>query len=427
MVVVNNKDYFEAHLASLLADYDRDTLTNLYQPIIGAISLSLYFSLWSESNSQKVASLSTHEDMCLRMKIGMGDFVKARQFLEGIGLLKTYVEENVNNKFYHYELYAPKTPKEFFSDVLLSGLLAKNIGESAVNRLKSIYKTNFTNLSLAKDISSSFSDVFHPDFDDETFNRNLDSSSSLGRKKGKIDLEFSLSKFYDELKKISQISETALTKKEIKEISRLSTLYGVNEENAASIVAKLYEPQKSKGERVDLLSLVKEFMELSNYSYLSNKRTDYTKQTIAGDSALVHKLNLMEATSPKDFLTLLQNGTKPATSDLKIINELSKDFKLNNGVINVIIDFVLSVNNNVLSRNYATKIAGSVVREGAFSAYDAMNYLMETLNSRSARQETINKNKIKDENPTPSEVKEENKNDEDISWDDIFANIDNKD
>ena len=83
MVVVNNKDYFEAHLASLLADYDRDTLTNLYQPIIGAISLSLYFSLWSESNSQKVASLSTHEDMCLRMKIGMGDFVKARQFLEG--------------------------------------------------------------------------------------------------------------------------------------------------------------------------------------------------------------------------------------------------------------------------------------------------------------------------------------------------------
>lgn len=427
MVIINNKDYFESHLASLLADYDRDTLTNLYQPIIGSTSLALYFSLWSESNNQKIASLSTHEDMCLKMKIGMGDFVKARKLLEGIGLLKTYVEENVNNKFYHYELYAPKTPKEFFSDVLLSGLLAKNIGESALNRLKSIYKNNFTNLSLAKDVSSSFSDVFHPDFDDETFNRNLDSSSSLGRKKAKIDLEFSLSKFYNELKKISQISETALTRKEIKEISRLSTLYGVNEENVASIVSKLYDPCKDKGERVDLLSLVKEFMELSNYSYLSNKKADYTRQTLSGDSALVHKLNLMEATSPKDFLTLLQNGTKPATSDLKIINELSKDFKLNNGVINVIIDFVLSVNNNVLSRNYATKIAGSIVREGALTAYDAMNYLMETLNSRSDKTEVKKKKKIEGEEPVNNEVNEENKNDDDISWDDIFANIDNKD
>ena len=45
MKVLANQDFLEVRLASLIADYDRDTLSNLYQPMIGYEALALYMTL----------------------------------------------------------------------------------------------------------------------------------------------------------------------------------------------------------------------------------------------------------------------------------------------------------------------------------------------------------------------------------------------
>ena len=45
MKVLANQDFLEVRLASLIADFDRDTLSNLYQPMIGYEALSLYMTL----------------------------------------------------------------------------------------------------------------------------------------------------------------------------------------------------------------------------------------------------------------------------------------------------------------------------------------------------------------------------------------------
>ena len=42
MVILSENDMFEVKITSLLADYDRETITNLYQPIIGYTALAIY-------------------------------------------------------------------------------------------------------------------------------------------------------------------------------------------------------------------------------------------------------------------------------------------------------------------------------------------------------------------------------------------------
>ena len=138
MVILNSQDYLEVKMMSLIADYDRETLTNLYQPIIGYESVALYFTLWAEAKNQKVSSLATHGQIIRRMRINTGDFINARKILEAVGLLKTYVNLQGDTKFFTYELYAPKTPKSFFDDALLFGLLIKQLGETEANKYKTI-------------------------------------------------------------------------------------------------------------------------------------------------------------------------------------------------------------------------------------------------------------------------------------------------
>lgn len=366
---------FDIKVSSLLADYDRDTITNLYQPIIGYTALAVYFTFWSESENQKIISLSSHEEILLRMKISTGEFIEARKQLEAVGLVKTKLEKANNISIYHYVLYAPKTPSKFFNDALLYGLLIQNLGESLANKIKRVYETN-TKQSEGEDISATFNDVFHPDFNDAAFIKAaMGDESTLGRKKSKIDTEFSYERFFEVLKEISQISEKGLTKKEIKEIERLSTLYGVGVELAAEKVANTYDPSKEKGSRVDFKQFNEDLKNEVNYGVRTHATRKTKKNTIVGEDGLAAKIKYFEIANPKDVLSVLQNGTKPAKADLNIIYSLAEDYKLNNAVINVIIDFVLQMNNNVLSKYSVEKIASSISREGIETAIDAMEYL----------------------------------------------------
>lgn len=417
MVILSNNDMFEVRINSLLADYDRDTLTNLYQPIIGYQALALYFTLWSENNVQKVLSFSTHEQLLIRMKMAPGHFIDARKVLEAVGLVKTRLEKAPGTNIYHYELCAPKTPKDFFSDTLLFGMLIQALGQSDADRLKRVYEISYK--EEGEDVSASFQDVFHPDYADPSFLAAASSkNNALGRNKIKIDTEFSYEKFFKALGENSQISEKAITKKEMKEIERLSSLYGVDEASAALVVANAYDPNKDKGSRLDFEQINKSLMNEANYTFIT-RRNKKANGKVSGDTDLANKINLFESTSPKDILRLLQGGTKAAPSDLSIINALSKDYRLPNGVINVIIDFVLSMNKNVLSRAYAEKMAASFNRENIETTIDAMNYCNEVLNKNSGAKSRKKKSEDKldnEEKPNKKSSKEVTQED----WNKLF-------
>ena len=418
MVILSNNDMFEVRINSLLADYDRETLTNLYQPIIGYTALALYFTFWSEASIQKVLSFSSHEQLFVRMKLAAGHFVEARKLLEAVGLVKTKLEKAPGTNIYHYELSAPKTPAGFFADTLLYGMLIQALGENDAARLKRVYEVG-EKKEEGEDISSSFNEVFHPDYEDPAFAAAARAGNkTVGRNKIKIDTEFSYEKFFNSLKEISQISEKGISKKEMKEVERLASLYGVSEEVVANVVAEHYDPNKDKGERLDFEEINKALINEVNYVFITKKR-GAKKSTVSGDTDIANKINLFEKISPIELLKILQGGTKAAPSDIKIIETLSKDYQLSNGVINVIIDFVLSMNKNILSRGYAEKMAASFNREGIETAIDAMNYCNEVLTSKSKSRTRKRNNQTN----TDSKEIEENSSSGAISqkeWDELF-------
>ena len=421
MKVLANQDFLEVRLASLIADYDRDTLSNLYQPMIGYEGLALYMTLWSEANNERISPLCTHEQVFLRMRIPAGAYVEARKYLEATGLLKTFVSQGQDFKIYHYELYAPKSPHGFFDDALLYGMLIKSIGETNANRLKNIYLIE-PKQDYGEEITTKFAEMFHPQFNDEAFVEATDGATKVkGRNSGKIKGQFSYEQFFEFMKGISQIKDSAFNKADMKEIERLATLNGVNEEETAKLVNQLYEPDQPKGHRVDYEKLAKAMQEKTDYKYRRGRASQSEPNLMSGVSDLARKINLMETKSPKDYLSYLQNGTKPATADLKVINDLSKNYHLPNPVINAVVDYVLYKADNVLSRPYAEKVAVSLVRENILTAVDAMNYLKKV--DKKSHNKRTNKSFIKVLETEKKDTKDGDNKDWEMDWDRILDEI----
>ncbi len=427
MIILSPNDLFTSRRVSLIADYDKETIFNLYQPLIGALACSLYMTFLVEAKNQKVTQISTHEKLLVKVQMTTKEFLEARGRLESVGLLKSYIENPTDDvKTYHYEVYAPKSPASFFENALLYGLLIKYIGEAEANRLKSIYNES-VNDEKGMEISKTFKDVFTPDMNDPVFRKAVNSGGQRGRKTAKIDSEFNYDRFFEALTSISQIKQSAITKKELKEIERIATLNGVDETIAANVVNEIYDASQDKGYRIDSNRLSEKITSSTNFSFLTGYREATNKKKsnnkVTSDSDLAKKIDLMESITPSEWLCILQNGAKPAKSDLNIIETISRDYSLSPSVINVLIDYILINNHNILSKSYMEKVAASLKREGVDSAIDAMNYLEEvrqSMTNKNSKKKDIKINKeIKDEQ---KQTKEDNEED-DISWEQLINEL----
>ena len=65
---------------------------------------------------------------------------------------------------------------------------------------------------------------------------------------------------------------------------------------------------------------------------------------------------------------------EPSKQDVKLVEDLSLMSKLNPGVINVLLDYVMINKQNTLPYNYVMKIASSLARENINTALDAIEY-----------------------------------------------------
>lgn len=431
MIILKNKDFLNCQFASLIADYDRNTISRLYQPIIGFTSAMLYFTLWSEAESQKITPLISHESLLIRMKISSGEFIEARQKLEAIGLLKTYIEKNDDFNIYTYMLYAPKTPEKFFNDNLLFGLLKENVGKDEALKLKN-YFSYIDKEFEGEDVSCNFMKVFHPNLDSGFYDlEDASKEKILGRKISKIDSEFSYERFVEELNKISQISIDAISKTELKEIERIATLYGVKEDVVAKAINNIFDPSLSKGKRIDSSRLASILIKELDFKFISirNNRTEKGYNYVSSSTDLGNKINLLESKSPREYLSILQGATLPADPDLRLINDLSFKFKLTNSVINVVIDIVLNTNNNILSRPYCEKLCGTFAREGIKTAVDAMNFYNNTVKKKKNIYKSFITNNVEEDKSTISknsseEIKIEKPSaDDDAEWNKLLEEI----
>ncbi|MCR5333162.1 MAG: DnaD domain protein [Bacilli bacterium] len=413
MDYISPNDIYEIRLASLVSNVDKDVIIELYQPLVGYTASILYLTLLKQKrNESEDEFVFTHDNLMTLMQIVPGNLLTARHALEGVGLLRTYEKVDGNNRFFVYVLYAPKTPKEFFEDVLFKGLLIQSLGEKEVRRLASHYQVDLSIDPDYKEVSASFIDVFNPNYDDPSFRKNV-GQGAVGHTVGRVKIQFSYDLFFKYVEGHSQFAKESFTKKDMNEIERITTLFGLDETTMASIIIDTFNPNSTP--HFNSSEVIERAKDSIKYPFLTKKTV---RSKVNSDTILSKKIKMMDDTSPIDWLKLLQRNTKLASSDISIIDSLSSNYGFSNGVINAIIDYVLTKNNNVLSRNYCEKIASSLAREDIETTIDAMNYLNKiTIGTRGRKvlaQEEVKP--IEKETPKNEDISDE-------EMDEILASI----
>lgn len=400
MEYMSENDTFYVSSASILTDYDRGVLCDLYQPIIGSIATSLFFTLWSKIDSNGPLS-----SLFSIMQVNTNQLLDARKKLEAIGLMKTYAHKDENSQSFLFLLFSPKQPRDFFNDEIFSLLLRKNIGnEEEIQRLKSKYSDNISCLIDEfkergyEEISAHFKDVFSPDMNNIKYTptrvRNI-----KRRRLGSMVLDFDIGVFFKNCHEKAFVTKDFFSDDEILAIKKVSLVYGIDEEQMSVFVINHLNNDLPKGSRVDFDGLIGELNKWNSNDFVKKTKSKESPKTENLDKLI----NLMDNSSPMYFLMLLQNGANVAPADGKLINRLSSYFGLPNGVINALLSYVLKVKHNTLPSSYTEKIAASLLREGVTNAYETMNYLNQTHSKlkNKSKQDNENKDSEEDEFSTP--------------------------
>lgn len=356
---------------TILNDQDKDVLIKLYQPIVGIASISMYFTLWSCLEEEQFFSEdATHYTLMSKTKMDMDDIVKSRKMLEAVGLLKTYVNEE-KVKTYVYKLFSPLEPSEFINHPVLSVLLYSELGKKDYSKTVDYFKVPSINLSKFHDITSSFNDVFEviPNSNYGVMVENLKGkhSSDLIVNDDKIDFNIIASLIPD-----SSIKYLDLDMKDL--IRKLSYIYKINTDEMANLIIQSIN-DKNVIDKKTLRKLCSNYYRLENSgvmpSAIYKEQDNKYKSKNLGTSKRDKMIYTFETTNPYDYLASKYQGN-PTNRDKKLLEYLLVDIGLNQGVVNVLIDYVLRTNNQKLTKAYIDTIAGQWSRLGIKTVEDAM-------------------------------------------------------
>ncbi len=358
---------------TILNDIDRKTLTMLYQPIIGQAPISLYFTLWTDLDKTEIMSIDfTHHHLMASMQLKLSDIEKAREKLEAMGLLKSYFKKgDINN--YIYQLYSPLNSSEFLNDPILNVLLYSNVGSTEYNRIVNYFKIPKINLVDFEDITTSFSEVF------QTNHGNLPESHSETIK-SKISNNINIEELVDFDLIISSIPKNILNARAFDSrtktlINKLAFLYGLDNLYMTNIVRGCLN-DKGCIDKTKLRKACRNHYQFENSDNLPKliyrSQPEHLRKDISNNSKRSEIINKFETLSPYEFLTARYNNSNPTNRDKLLIETLMVEQELNAGVVNVLIDYVLKINNNKLNRNFIETIAGHWKRSNIKTVAEAM-------------------------------------------------------
>lgn len=355
---------------SILSDTDRQIIINLYEPLIGAMAVSLYFTLWNDLNTSEYMSRDLiHHHLMVLLKCGIGVIKTARESLEAFGLLKSYVKTGSIND-YIYELYSPLSPQEFFNQPILNIVLYNNVGEREYENLKSLYKTTKIDLKEYTDVTKKLDEVY--DTSKFTLVNEL-------RDKTNNDILVSERINFDEI--IASIpkgliNERAFTKKTRELINNLAFIYNIDTLKMTELIRNVlneYGNIDKNGLRI-VARKDYQFKTGTLPTLIYRTQPDYLKNPLGDNSKRGRIIGVFENTTPYDFLRYKYHGSKPTSRDLKLLEKLIVDLELTPAVVNVLIDYVLRKNNNKLTEGYVETIAGQWKRAGLKTASEAMEF-----------------------------------------------------
>ncbi|MDF2038865.1 replication initiation and membrane attachment family protein [Cytobacillus oceanisediminis] len=373
-------DRYTVAASGLLHDYDRKVLTLLYQPLIGSVCFSLYMTLWAELEENRLwSSSNSHHSLMNFMGMGLKDIYEARLKLEGIGLLKVYVNKDEETRSFIYELLPPLTPEQFFLDGMLNIYLYKKLGRNQFMRLKRFFSDQKVQPATGyEEVTKAFQDVFqsgHPgsfEVDDEVVQLMNESEGEgyIGRQEqegiqiGNEDFNFEL--LQAGLNE-SLVPKKAITVKVKESISNLAFLYGIDPIQMKNIVISAVN-EDNEINIDELRKSARDWYQFQNQDQLPSLidrvqpaiHQSHKKQPETQEEELIRYL---EITSPRQLLKDISGGADPSKGDLQIIEDVMFQQKLLPGVINVLIQYVMLKTDMKLTKGYVEKIAGHWARK----------------------------------------------------------------
>ncbi len=360
-------DIYQVVNKSIVTEYDKKVIINLYQPIIGPMAVSLYFTFLSDL---ELNDTYTHHHLMIVLKSGLDLIKLALKSLESVGLIKTFAKENNNQYNYIYEIYSPMNPNEFLNHPIMNVILYNNIGEAEYNKLIKFYKKNSIDLKGYTDISSKLNETY---ISVSKFDKNNDSieRKELGiNMKNSIDFDMIISSIPKNI-----ISDRAFNNKVKELINNLSFVYDIDTIRMVDLIRLSIEDNGmiSKDKLINNVRKYYDFNSNGNLPTLIYRtQPEYLKSTYNDSSNKGKMIYVFENTSPYDFLRGKNKGIKPSNRDLKILEYLAVELKMKPAVINVLIDYVLRINDNKLNRTYIEAIAGGWIRSNITTAEAAM-------------------------------------------------------
>ena len=377
---------------TIITEDDRKNIISLYEPIIGPVAVSLYFTLLNDLKLVDFISNDfTHHHLISIMKSSLETIRLARESLEGVGLLKTFFREGEPNS-YVYEIYSPLSPKEFFASPIFNVTLYNNIGKSEYELLKCEYELPKIDIKGYEEISKELNKIYKSSSVVANFDVKEKRSLSIPLE-NMIDFDLVLSSLPRGL-----VKENALTKKTKELIQQLAYIYDLDTLKMIEILRNNIT-ERGTFDKEQMRKSARNYYQYNNDGKLPTlvyrTQPEYLKSPLGNNSPLAQIVYMFENTNPKEFLKIKYKGANPTNRDLKLLETLLVDVNLQPAVVNVLIDYVLKKNNNKLNQGLVETIAGQWKRNNIETAQEAMELAKKENNKLSKKIDTkSNKNTI---------------------------------
>lgn len=357
---------------AIINEADRKLVTMLYQPIIGHTAVSMYFTLIDDLLKEEfVSDEFTHHHLMSTMQLKLSDIIIAREKLEAVGLLKTYLKkDHINN--YVYILYAPLTASDFFNHPILNVVLYNNLGKKEYEKLVNCFKIPRVSLKDYEDITKTFNQVFSS----TSGNVFIENDNIVSKNQGSI--KFTNSVDFDLI--ISSIPKSMINDKCFNDDNRnliesLSFIYNIDDLNMQSLVRNSLN-ERGMIDKNELRKSCRNFYQFEENGKLPtliySKQPEYLKTPKGDSSNWAKQVYTFENVTPYDYLRSKYKNGEPTMRELKIIEDLMINFKMKPGVVNVLIDYVLRVNNQKFTKSYIETVASQWSRLNIETVEEAM-------------------------------------------------------
>ena len=134
--------------------------------------------------------------------------------------------------------------------------------------------------------------------------------------------------------------------------------------------------EKGLIDKTTLRKSCRDYYQFENNGHLPtmiyNKQPDYLKKPKGDSSKWARMVYTFENINPYQLLKAKYKGAEPTDRDKRLIENLLIDQKLNPGVVNVLISYVLKINNEQLKKSYVETIAGQWKRLNIQTVEEAM-------------------------------------------------------